>query len=214
MKQIMPKVFAWMFIGLLITFGTAFFISNYEFAAQKLVNGTSLIICVVAEIALVIFLSLRIGKMSPTAARVCFLLYSIVSGITFSFVFLRYELTSVVYVFLLTSVLFGMFAFIGMFTKIDLTKIGSYLFIGLIGVILCFILNMFIRSSQLDFIISIITVLVFVGLTAYDVQKINKMYDENALPTENLAIYGALQLYLDFINIFIELLKIFGNSRD
>ena len=137
-----------------------------------------------------------------------------VSGITLSGIFIYYELSSIIYSFLITAVIFGVFAFIGFTTKLDLTKIGSYLIIGLFGVILCTIVNIFLKNDVLYLIASIVCVIVFIGMTAYDVQKIKQIENSGVVPLENLPIYGALQLYLDFINLFIEILKFFGKRND
>lgn len=213
-NKIMPKVFMWMFIGLLITFITGYYVANNEFTAMKILGGYGYLILAVIEILLVIFLSARITKMSPTTARISFLLYSIISGLTFCGIFLVYELSSVLFVFLITAIIFGLFAFVGSVTKLDLTKFGTYLMMALIAVIMLSIVNIFIKSGTFDFILSIIMVVIFIGFTAYDVQKIIKLSESGAIPEDNLAIYGALELYLDFINLFIELLNLFGKNNN
>lgn len=212
MNKTLSKVFTWMFIGLLITFLTGYYISLNEFALAKIFSGYTFIFITIIEFILVIYLSARITKMSPTTARICFLLYSFITGITFGAIFIVYEITSIIYTFLITAIVFGLCALIGKTTKLDLTKMGSYLIIGLFGVILCSIVNIFLKSSGFELVLSIITIIIFLGLTAYDIQKIQKL--EGFIPEENLPIYGALELYLDFINIFIELLKIFGKAKD
>ena len=212
--NLISKSFMWMGIGLLVTFLTAYVVSINENMLLKVFSGVGYIICIVLELALVIFLSARITKMSPTTAKIVFLLYSFVSGLTFSSIFIVYEVTSIMYIFLLTALVFGVLAFIGYTTKIDLTKIGTYFFFGLIGAILFTIINaVFIHSSTLELVISIVILILFVGITAHDIQKI-KALEGSGLPEDNLAIYGALDLYLDFINIFIELLQLFGENSD
>lgn len=213
-NKIMPKVFGWMFVGLLITFLTAFFISTREYTTLKIFSGYTPIILIVIEIGLAIFLTARIKKMSPITAKITFLLYSFVSGVTLSGIFIAYELSSIIYAFLAASILFGIFAFIGYVTKLDLTKIGTYLIIALIGSIICYAINMFLHIEMLYTILSIVGVIVFTGLTAYDVQKIKQIESSGLIPIENLPIYGALQLYLDFINLFIKLLELFGKRRN
>ena len=212
MNNVLSKVFTWMFIGLLITFMTGYYISLNEIALAKILSGYTYLFIAIIEFALVIYLSARITKMNPTTARICFLLYSFITGITFGSIFIVYEITSIIYTFLITAVTFGLCALVGKTTKLDLTKIGSYLIIGLFGVIICSIVNIFLKSSGFEMLLSVITVIIFLGLTAYDVQKIQRL--EGIIPEENLPIYGALELYLDFINIFIELLKLFGKARD
>lgn len=212
MSKTLSKVFTWMFIGLLITFLTGYYVSLNEFALARIFSGYTYLIIAIIEFCLVIYLSARITKMSPTTARICFLLYSFITGITFGAIFIVYQVTSIIYTFLITAIVFGLCALIGKTTKLDLTKIGNYLIIGLFGVILCSVINIFLKSSSLELILSIVTVIIFLGLTAYDIQKIQRL--EGIIPEENLPIYGALELYIDFINIFIELLKFFGKARD
>lgn len=152
--------------------------------------------------------------MKPATAFVSFIIYSAVSGLTFSTIFVTYELSSIMFVFLLAAFIFAIFAFLGAVTKIDLSKLGTYLFIGLIAIIICGIVNIFMNNTMFDLIVSCIAIAVFVGYTAYDVQQILRMQEFNMIPEDNLAIYGALELYLDFINLFLRLLQLFGRSSD
>lgn len=213
-NKLMSKVFGWMFIGLLVTFLTGYVVSLNPKMLMNIMNTTSLLIIIIIEFGLVIFLSARIHKMQPMTAKISFLLYAFVSGLTFSTIFIVYEMASIMLVFLITALIFGVFAIIGATTKIDLTKIGTYALMGLIGVIVCFIINMFLNNTTFDLILSIVVVLIFIGFTAYDVQKIIRLGSMNALPEDNLAIYGALELYLDFINLFLELLRLFAKNND
>ena len=214
MQKLLSKTFIWMFIGLLVTFLTGYYVSTSETMINNVFTGSGFIVFIIMEFVLVIVLSTRIFKMSPAAAKVSFLLYSFVSGLTFASIFTVYELTSIMFVFLLSALLFGILSFIGYTTKIDLTKTGSYLFIALFGVVILSIINaLFIHSSGLVFGISIVCLLLFLGITAHDVQKIRNL-SNMGLPEDNLAIYGALQLYLDFINIFLDLLRIIGKAKD
>ena len=202
----------WMFIGLAITFGTGYYVSvnpNMLFN----VFGSYYWILIIAEIIVVIWLSARIRKMNPMTAKILFCLYSFLTGLTFSSIFVVYQLTSIIYVFGITSIIFLIFALIGYFTKIDLTKLGTYLFMALLGVIICSIINIFVGSSAFDLGLTIICLIIFIAYIAYDIQIIKRnlyMITEE----DNLAIYGALQLYLDFINIFLRLLQLFGKARD
>lgn len=211
-NKIFSKVFMWMFIGLAITFGVGYYVSLNE---NMLYNVFSkyYIFFIIAELIVVIVLSARIRKLQPLTAKILFCAYSFLTGLTFSSVFVVYNLTSIVYVFGITSLIFLVFALIGYFTKIDLSKLGTYLFMILVGVIICSIINIFVGSETFDLGISIVCLIVFIAYIAYDIQVIKKnMY---LIPNEeNLAIYGALQLYLDFINIFLRLLQFFGNRRD
>lgn len=213
-NQTLSKTFGWMFIGLLVTFLTGYVVSLNENMLYNIMSTWGMILCIVVELGLVIFLSARITKMQPTTAKISFLLYSFVSGLTFSSIFMVYSLNSIMYVFLITAVVFAIFAAIGAFTKIDLTKIGSYLFMALLAIIICTIINIFLNSTSFDLFLSIIIIIVFIGFTAYDVQRLKRLSGTGIINEENLAIYGALELYLDFINLFLELLRLFGSSHD
>lgn len=212
MNNTLSKVFGWMFAGLLVTFLTGYYISLNEYALAKIFSGIGYILMIAIELGLVIFLSARIRKMKPTTARICFLLYSFITGITFGGIFIIYELTSIVYAFLITAIVFGLCALLGKFSKIDFTKFGTYLYIGLFAVIICSVVNIFLKAPIINTVLSGAIIIIFMGLTAYDIQKIKKM--EGTIPEENLPIYGALELYLDFINLFVEILKIVGKAKD
>lgn len=211
-NKLLSKSFLWMMIGLLVTFVTGYVVSTSE---NMLLNvfGGSYWLWIILELVLVIVLSWRVMKMSPTIAKICFILYAFVSGLTFSSIFVVYNLSSIMIVFLVTALLFGIMSFIGYKTNVDLSKIGFYLLMGLLGVIVVSIVNIFLNSTGLVMILSIICVLLFIGITAYDVQKIKRL-EGSGLPEENLAIYGALELYLDFINIFLDLLRLFASNKD
>ena len=210
-NKIFSKIFFWMFIGLAITFGIGFYVSLNENMLYN-IFARYYIFFIIAELVVVIWLSARIYKMQPTTAKILFCLYSFITGLTFSSIFVLYSLTSILMVFGITSVLFLIFALIGHYTKMDLTKLGTYLFMGLIGIIICSIINMFTASSSFDLIITIVALIIFIAYIAYDVQIIKKRL--NFMNEDNLAIYGALQLYIDFINLFLRLLRLFGRSRD
>ena len=214
MNNTLSKSFLWMAIGLLVTFATGYVVSINENMLMNIFDGSAYIIFIILEFILVLVLSARVMHMNPTTAKICFIAYSFLSGLTFSSIFVVYELTSIMYIFLITAALFGIMAFLGHTTKVDLTKIGIYFFIGLIAVIIVSIINvLLIHSSGLALGISILVIILFLGVTAYDVQKIMRL-SEQGIPEDNVAVYGALSLYLDFINIFIELLRIFGKGRD
>lgn len=213
MNKLMSKTFLWMCIGLLVTFATGLLVTNNEVMFENIYSGSWYLILAIVEIVLVIFLSAKVMKMKPTTAKCVFLLYSVVSGLTFSSIFIYYNLTSILFIFLVTAVVFALLALIGYTTKVDLTKLGTYFIIGLFAIIIVSIINIFTGNTMVDLIVSIVCVVLFLGVTMYDVQKI-KMLSSSGLPEENLAIYGALDLYLDFINLFIHLLSIFGKSDD
>ena len=211
-NKLFNKVFLWMAIGLLVTFITAWFVSTNEVMYMNLFSGKKYLLFIILEFIAVIYLSVRVMKMQPSTARCVFLLYSVLSGLTFSSIFIYYELSSIIYIFLLSSLFFGILSLIGYFTKKDMTKFGRVCIIGLIIAIITAIVNMLIGNSMLNLLLSIIILTLFIGITIYDVQKIKRLQN-SGLPLENLAIYGALDLYLDFINIFIHLLQLFGRQK-
>jgi len=151
--------------------------------------------------------------MKPTTAKISFLLYSFVSGLTFSSIFIGFKLGSIMFVFLIAAIVFAIFGAVGYFTNLDLTKISTFLLMGLFAIIICVIINLFINNETFDLVITIISLLIFFGFTAYDVQKIKRNY-ANGMDNEVVAIYGAFELYLDFINIFLDLLRIFGDAKN
>lgn len=211
-NKIFSKIFMWMFVGLAITFGVGYYVSLNENMLYNIFKSYYVILIII-ELALVIFLSAKINSMQPTTAKLLFCLYSFVTGLTFSSIFVVYQITSIIYVFGITALLFLIFALIGYYTKIDLTKIGTYLIMGLIGIIICSIINMFIDSAAFNMTYIIIGLIIFIIYVAYDIQVIkNNLY--NIENEDNQAIYGALQLYLDFINIFLRLLQLFGKNKD
>ncbi|BCO09832.1 membrane protein [Desulfolithobacter dissulfuricans] len=214
----LAKVFNWMAIGLGLTGLVAFFTAQSGLAMS--IIGTPLfMILLLAELGLVFFLSARIDKIQATTATGLFLGYSVLNGLTLSTIFLAYTRASIGGTFLITAGMFGAMAVYGMVTRRDLSGMGSFLFMGLIGIILASIVNIFLNSSSLYWTISVIGVLVFVGLTAWDVQKIKLMGEQGIMEQGESAIrkgaiIGALALYLDFINLFLMLLRFFGSSRD
>ena len=211
-NKIFSKVFFWMFIGLAITFGVGYYVSINENMLYNVFSKYYWFL-IIAELIVVIILSARIRKMQPTTAKILFCAYSFLTGLTFSSVFVVYHLMSIMYIFGITALIFLIFAAIGYFTKIDLTKIGVYLFMALLGIIICSIINIFVGSETFNLALVIICLIVFIFYIAYDVQVIkSNLYQIDQ--EDNLAIYGALQLYLDFINIFLRLLQLFGNNKD
>lgn len=215
---LMRKVYVWMALALVITGFTAFGIASNPGIAYTIVTNQVLFWgLIIAEFGLVIAISGAINKLSAATATLLFVLYSIINGATLSVIFMAYTLTSIASVFFITAGLFGVMAFIGYTTKTDLTSIGKVLFMALIGIVLATIVNLFIGSSMLNMIVSYIGVVVFTGLTAYDSQKIkNMLYEADDMDEgmQKIALLGSLTLYLDFINLFLMLLRIFGNNRD
>lgn len=215
---LMRKVYLWMTLALVITGFTAFGIASNPSIAYAIVTNRLLFWgLVIAEFGLVIGISGAINKLSAVTATLLFVLYSIVNGATLSVIFMAYTMSSIASVFFITAGLFGVMAFIGYTTKTDLTSIGKILFMALIGIILATIVNLFVGSSMLNMIVSYIGVVIFTGLTAYDSQKIkNMLYNADSMDEgmQKIALLGSLTLYLDFINLFLMLLRIFGGNRD
>ncbi|MCC6734584.1 MAG: Bax inhibitor-1/YccA family protein [Bauldia sp.] len=178
-------------------------------------TGPLMWVLFLAPLGLVLFLSFRIHKMSVGAAQGTFLAYAALLGVSLSSIFIVYDIGSIAQVFFITAAMFGAMSLWGYTTRRDLTGMGSFLMMGLIGLIIAMIVNIFLASSGLDWVISIVGVLIFTGLTAYDTQKIKEMYSVNDDGTlaGRKAIMGALTLYLDFINLFLMLLRLFGNRE-
>ena len=215
LQETFTKVFAWMFLGLLLTFGTAYTVANNFQLLEMIFKGPALIIIFAAEIIIALILTARIQNMNPLTAKIFFAIYTILTGLTFSSIFVMYKLSSIIYIFGLTAGLFGIFALLGAVLKIDLTKLGTIFFMILIGIIISQLVNIILQSKIFDLVTTSIGVILFMLYIAYDVQKIKRLYEMNAFgEKDNLAIYGALELYLDFINLFIKLLRLFGKNRD
>lgn len=214
------SVYNWMSIALALTGFTAYYVSHNE-AMVQLLYGTPglLMILIFVELGFVFFLSARIQKITATTATALFTIYSILNGVTLSYIFLVYTATSIVSTFMICAVTFLACSVYGMVTKRDLTSLGGFMIMGLIGIIVASVVNIFIQSSAMQMVISYIGVMVFIGLTAYDTQKLKTMavsLPDNASGAmiRKGALIGALRLYLDFINLFIMMLRIFGGNRN
>lgn len=212
------SVYLWMTLALAITGFTAMYIAkSYTFLEMIAQNSMMFWGLLIAEIGLVMYLSARIQRISFTTATLLFIAYSIVNGLTLSILFMVYTMSSIATTFFITAGTFGAMALFGYITKKDLTRIGSLCGMAVIGLIIAMIVNMFLHNSMMDIVISGIGVLVFVGLTAYDSQKIKQMLTGNDIEinetTQKIALMGALTLYLDFINLFIYLLRLFGDRK-
>ena len=217
-KVLMRKVYLWMTLALMITGITAAGVANSPnilaliYSSQVVMWGI-----IIAEFSLVIYISVRLEKLSLSTATTLFALYSILNGVMLSSIFLLYSTAIISKVFFITAGTFGVTALYGYATKKDLSSLGNILFMALIGLVIATVVNVFMKSAMFDLILSYIGVIIFVGLTAWDSQKIKHMMmvqqdaDESA---QKLALIGALSLYLDFINLFLYLLRIFGRSND
>ncbi len=214
---LMRKVYTWMALALVITGITAYGVATTPSLIMAIANNSILFWgLVIAEFGLVFGISGMLHKLSLTTATLMFIVYSVINGVLLSFIFLAYTMSSISTVFFITAGTFGVMALIGYTTKTDLSKLGSILFMALIGLIIATVVNMFVHSSGLQLIISYVGVLIFVGLTSYDTQKIKQMLNEQSSADESaqkLALLGALSLYLDFVNLFIHLLRILGDRR-
>ncbi|MBO5972737.1 MAG: Bax inhibitor-1/YccA family protein [Alistipes sp.] len=216
-SALFKSVYMQMAAALSITGLVAYFLSQSQDFWIFLANNTSLIwVVLIAQIVLVIWLSARFTRMSMTTATLLFILYSAMMGVTMSTIFMVYTMSSIASVFFITAGMFLVMSLLGYFTRMDLTRLGSVLFMALIGVIIASLVNIFLKSEMLYWVVSYVAVVVFVGLTAYDTQKIKQMLVEYGEVDEmgyKLALFGALTLYLDFINLFLYLLRIFGDRR-
>jgi uncharacterized protein len=212
----LSKVYGWMFFGLLVTAVTAFVVASTP-AILEIIFSNRLVfwVLLIAQLGLVFYLSARVAKVAPTTAAALFILYSALTGVTSSVILLLYTGASITSTFIITAGMFGATAVFGTVTKRSLAGLGQFLFMGLIGVILASIVGLFWQSGALQFVISVVGVLVFTGLTAWDAQRLKQM--AVALPDGRVGAYavvGALSLYLDFINLFFFLLRFTGGRRD
>jgi FtsH-binding integral membrane protein len=212
----LSKVYGWMFAGLLITAMSAFVVASSPALVETLISNRLLLWgLLIAQLGLVFYLSARVNKVAPTTAAGLFILYSALTGVTSSLILLIYTTASITSTFIVTAGMFGATAVFGTVTKRSLAGLGQFFFMGLIGIILASIVGIFWHSEALQFVISVVGVLVFTGLTAWDAQRLKQM--AVALPDGRVGAYavvGALSLYLDFINLFFFLLRFTGNRRD
>jgi FtsH-binding integral membrane protein len=211
-QKAMQQVYLWMTAGLMVTGAVATTLYNSGFVATL---GPMMIVLLIVQIGVVFFLSARINKMAPTTATILFLAYSALSGITLTPIFYAYTASSIGTTFFVTAGTFAAMALYGATTKRDLTGMGSMLMMALFGLMIATIVNIFLGSGLMSLVISAVGVLIFVGLTAYDVQALTRMAHTVTTEddTQRFAIIGALKLYLDFINLFLYLLRFLGSGR-
>lgn len=210
----MPTVFMWMFIGLLITFSSGFIVSEHPEMLSSIFDSNLYWIFIVAEVIIAMVLSFKIATMNKHVAICLYILYTLLTGLNISFIFIAYELPSIMIIFLITSVLFGIFALIGKYTKIDLSKLWVFLLIGFVGIIILEIVNVFLLSNSLSIFTCILGLVVFLGYTAYDIQRISRSYELDDVDNSSYPILFAFNLFIDFINIFLDLLRLFGDTKD
>lgn len=215
---LLRSVYLWMTLALIITGFVAMYVAkSYTLVNMMIQNSMMFWGVLIAEVALVWYLSARIYKMSFTTATILFIVYSILNGVTLSILLLVYTASSIATTFFVTAGTFVTMAIFGYITKKDLTRIGSLCIMGVIGIIIASLVNLFLQNSMMDMVISYIGVLLFVGLTAYDSQKIKRLLSGDDIEvnevTQKIALMGAMTLYLDFINLFIYLLRILGDRK-
>lgn len=228
LSSFMRGVYGWMTLGLALTAALALFTSSspammrllFQFnpAGQAVGLSMGFWVLLIGEVGLVFYLSARIRHLSAGAATALFLMYSALNGVTLSMIFLAYAAAAIFKAFITAAGMFGAMSLYGTLTKKDLTSWGSFLMMGLIGLIIAMVVNMFLRSPAMDFVVSGIGVVLFMGLTAYDTQKLKTMGEmaplDDATALRRGTIMGALTLYLDFVNLFLMLLRFFGGGRD
>ena len=213
-NEFIYSVYNWMAVGLALTGFVAYFVANSE-TMMGIIFGNKLVFygLIFGELGLVFTLAARINKLQRSTAVAMYILYAVLNGATLSTIFMLYSRSTITSTFFICSGTFIVCSAYGMLTKRDLTSMGSFLFMGLVGIIIASVVNMFVQSSQMSMMISYIGVLVFVGLTVYDTQKLKHLAHSEGANGKG-AIMGALTLYLDFINLFLMMLRIFGGGRD
>jgi len=216
-RRFFQKVYGWMFLGLIISGITAYWVaSNPSLYKFILLNEGIFYSLLIGELALVFGLVWLMKRISANIAIFMFLLYCFMTGLTLSVIFLVFTIESIGLAFFITACMFGIMSIYGYFTKTDLTQIGQVLIMGLFGIVIAGLVNLFLRNTLIDYIVSFIGVIVFTGLTAYDTQKIKKINiigNEGTPEDTKESIMGALELYLDFVNLFLSLLRLLGKRR-
>lgn len=216
-RKFLTKVYGWMSLALLLSGITAFIVATSPFLINLVFgNKIGFPLLAIGEIVLVWWLSASIRKISTMAASIAFLAYSVINGATLASIFYVFSLDSIIVVFLVSALMFIGMSLYGVFSKSDIMSFGRYFSMAIIGLIVASVINIFLKSSGFSWVISIVTVVIFTGLTAYDTRKmilVSQQADGSDM-FQKASIIGALELYLDFINIFLALLRIFGKSRD
>lgn len=218
LQPLMRMVYAWMTLGLLVTGGVAVYTANMLTTSARSINPGLFLGGVIVELALVMGLSWGIRRLSPGVAIAMFLIYAAVNGFTLSVIFLVYNLGTIQLAFFSTAATFAVMSVVGYTTQLDLSQYRTYFIMGLIGVIVASLVNVFLRSTGFELLISLVGVVLFTALTAYDTQRIKRMASDPEITSDTnmsmkLGILGALTLYLDFVNLFLFLLRLFGRRR-
>ena len=217
LNQYIARTFGWMFLGLTVTFALAVAVAYFGVVWYLAAIPSIPMILLIAEVAVVLIMSVGVQKRSVGATRMLFLLYSVINGLVFSFFFVVYDVANLIVIFGLTALFFGAFALYGRFTKTDLSKLGPLLIGGLIFLVIAGLLSLFINFTALERTICMVGIVVFLCFTAYDTQKIKANYEYfygNDEILQKASIFSALQLYLDFVNLFLYLLRFLGRSNN
>jgi FtsH-binding integral membrane protein len=215
LQSVMRQVYAWMVLGMLLTAFVAYFTVSTS-VSNLAANPTVLLAAVIAELGAVLAISLGFNRLSSGTATALFFVYAALNGFTLSIVLLAFSVETVFLAFASTAALFGAMSVIGYTTKVDLSRMGTYLMMALIGLMIALVINLIVNSGPLDVLVSIVGVLIFTGLTAYDTQSIGRMAAQVSSEGDagvKFGIFGALKLYLDFINMFLLILRLFGGRR-
>ena len=212
-NSVLTSTFFRMFLGLLASALTAFYTYHSGLYIDIVLNGFFKPLLVI-EIVVVLVFSLAFKKLSPTIVTILYFAYAFLNGFTLSIIFAVFELQSITYAFLATSSLFAVLAYMGAKTDKDISKFGTVLTISLLIGLVLTIINIFLKSSMLEIVLDWAILFIFFGLTVYDTNKIKNMYESGVMANEKLYVYGAMELYLDFINIFLRILSIFGKRRN
>lgn len=212
-NNIYSRVFLLLFLGVFTSFITGYLLSLNPTIVYNIFQSGIFIVIIIFEFLIALLFGFLLNKMSELLTYICYFLYSIMTGFTLSLIFLAYSLKSILLIFLISSLIFLAVAIYGYFSKKDLSKWGIYLFIGLVGIIISSIINIFLSNTVLDLVVSLFGILIFTLYVAYDVNKVIP-YAYNLYGPIKGGIYGAFQVYLDFINIFMDLIRIFGDNSD
>ena len=213
MNKLLGKSFLWMALGLLVTFITCLFVCHYPTILGNVYSGWNYIFFLIINFTLVVFLSFFLYKLTPLKARILFLIYSFVVGLTISSMFIYYNITSIILVFIITSFIYIVMAILGYKTKVNLVNWYHYFFATLIAALFVYFLNIFLDLSSVSLIISIILIIIFLGVTAIDVKRIKNKRVPYNINSQNLPLYFAFDLYLDYVNIFLNILNLFGDRN-
>ncbi len=211
-NSLMSKLYRHLGLGLLLTFISAYIVSTNINLIRLIYSGGVMILLLILQFAIAIILPLRIRKMNTSTVTILYYLYTFLTGLTFSSIFLIYKMSSIIYIFIATSIIFLIFSFIGNNIKKDLKGLGTFLIIGLLSIIVLNIINMFLLNNTLDMVTCIVSLGIFMLYIAYDINKFKEIsyYTDE----ENIAIVGAFNIYLDIINVILRLLKLFGKERN